>query len=241
MIKKPEVRRRLHVVCGKGGVGKSMLSRAIAWYWQNLQMPFVAFDGDASNATLARFVREARVVDVDGDALIYRWFEETVVPNLLDSRYARVLLDLGSGAERLFRGWAVKNEAPALLMEEEVTITVWHMLDPSLDSVSPALEMIAALPQVRHVVVFNLGLAKGVHTYEPERAFDAIRAEPEFVEAVRDRPILNLPPLLDGAALDAVDMDFVTAAADGSPLTMFERMRIRKWLASVREQVSPWM
>lgn len=233
-------RRRLHVASGKGGVGKSTLSRSIAWVWQSCDLPFTAFDADASNATLARFLPGTVVLDVDGDGLVNRWFEETVIPSVLTGQ-TRVLLDLGAGGERLFRMWSANNDAPALLSAEEVEICVWHLLDPSLDSISPMLDTMAAMPDVEHMVVFNLGLAKGIHSYQPEAAFAAILQEPEFQEAAKGRTVIKLPPLLDGARLDAADMDFSAAIADGSPLTLFEKMRVKKWLLSVREQVAPWL
>lgn len=238
MTNKPS--RRLHVVSGKGGVGKSTLSRAIAWSWQSCNLRFSAFDADCSNSTLARFLPGTVVVDVDGDGLVNRWFEETVIPSVLTG-HSRVLLDLGAGAERLFRTWSSNNEAPALLASEGVGICVWHMLDPSIDSVSPMLDTMTAMPDVDHVVVFNLGLAKGLHSYQPEAAFAAILQEPEFQEAAKNKTIIKLPPLLDGAKLDAADMDFTAAIAEGSPLTIFEKMRVKKWLLSTRDQVAPWL
>lgn len=232
--------RRLHVLSGKGGVGKSTLGRAIAWSWQSCNLSFSAFDADGSNATLARFIPGTVVVDVDGDGQVHNWFEETVVPSVLTG-HSRVLLDLGAGGERLFRTWSSNNDAPALLASEGVGICVWHLLDPSIDSISPLLDTMAAMPDVKHMVVFNLGLAKGFHSYQPEAAFASILQEPEFQVAAKDRTIIKLPPLIDGAKLDAADMDFATAIAEGSPLTIFEKMRVKKWLLATRDQVAPWL
>lgn len=217
-----------------------MLSRALAWAWQSYNFRVIAFDADCSNATLTRFLPGTVLVDVDGDGLVNRWFEEKVVPAILNDS-PRVLLDLGAGGERLFRNWSANNDAPSLLAEQGVEICVWHALDPSLDSVSPMLDTMAAMPKVTHLIAFNLGLAKGVHSYRPLDAFEAIQLEQEFIEAARDKPIIKIPPLLDVARLDAADMSFTDAVGDASPLTIFEKMRVNKWLLSVRDQATPWL
>lgn len=241
IINKTKLPRRLHVVSGKGGVGKSMFCRSLAWCWGSINGSFVAFDADGSNATLARFLPNTTVVDVDGDGRISAWFERVVMPPLIASETRRVLLDLGSGAERLFRGWAHTNDAPALLREVGVEITVWHLLDPSLDSISPLLDTVSALPDVEHAIVLNLGLAKGIHTYEPAAAFDAIRAEPEYLAVTEGRPVLKMPPLLEAARIDRDDVTFEVAISDKSPLYLFERMRVYRWLHSMRSELAPWV
>ena len=233
--------RRLHVIAGKGGVGKSMLARALMWLSADQKRPMMAFDGDGSNASLFRFHQEAEVVDVDGDGLVARWYEERVIPALIDEGRHDVLLDLGAGAERLFRSWAARNDAPALLREAGAEIVVWHVLEPSLDSVSPLLDTIAALPEVSHSIVLNLGLARGVHAYDPESAFAPMLAEPEFREAIDGRTLCRLPPLLDASKFDQLDLAFSAALQPDSALTLFERARLRKWLSSVREQVKEWI
>lgn len=241
IMAKTKLPRRLHVVSGKGGVGKSMFCRALAWCWGSIHGEFVAFDADASNATLARFLPNTTVVDVDGDGRIGAWFERVVMPPLIAGDTRRVLLDLGSGAERLFRGWASSNEAPALLREMGVEITVWHLLDPSLDSISPLLDTVSALPDVEHAIVLNLGLAKGIHTYDPMGAFAAIQAEPEFQEVTRGRPVLKMAPLLEAGRIDQDDVTFEVAVSDKSPLYLFERMRVYRWLHDMRSELAPWV
>jgi hypothetical protein len=229
--------KKLIAISGKGGSGKSTLARFLVWLYQSLKIPFAAFDGDCSNASLARFCPETLVVDVVEDGLVARWFETTVVPVLSGAGVERVILDLGSGAERLFRAWAKVNDAVDLLAEDGVEIVLVHLMDPSLDSVSPFLEHVQALPGASHVVVFNHGLAKGLDSYDPARAFHAIRREPEFQEAARSWPILELLPLLEAGELDASDLAFDFAVSQNSPLTVFGRLRVKKWLAAVAQQL----
>lgn len=240
MVKK-KLSPRLNVVSGKGGVGKSMFSRAMAWSWGSVGAQFKAFDADGSNATMARFVPNTTVVDVDGDGRVSSWFERVVMPPLVAGDTRHALLDLGSGAERLFRGWACANEAPALLRDIGVEITIWHLLDPSVDSISPMLDTVSVLPDVEHAIVFNLGLAKGVHTYDPAAAFAAIEAEPEFQEASKGRPMLKMPPLLEAARIDRDDMTFELAVSEKSPLFIFERVRVYRWLDRMRNELLPWL
>jgi NADP-dependent 3-hydroxy acid dehydrogenase YdfG len=53
---KHEVLSKIHLIGGeKGGVGKSMVSRLLAQYFIDHQMPFVGFDTDRSHGALLRF------------------------------------------------------------------------------------------------------------------------------------------------------------------------------------------
>lgn len=227
------MKKKLIVTNGKGGVGKSTIQRALIHLAKAKKINYQAFDGDASNASLARFYPESIVLDVDGDGRIKNWFENAVIPRLLDSDTEWVLLDLGSGGERLFRTWCLENEATELLAAEKIEIVLIHVMDPTLDSISPLLDGIDAIPDVRHVLVFNLGMAKGIDAYEPEKAFAPILKEPEFIEAASGRALIKVPPLLEAAQLDAVDLSFDRSMAADSPLNLFERMRVKRWIEHV--------
>jgi hypothetical protein len=51
-----EILSRVHLIGGeKGGVGKSMVSRLMAQYFIDHQIPFVGFDTDRSHGSLLRF------------------------------------------------------------------------------------------------------------------------------------------------------------------------------------------
>lgn len=231
---KTKIQKQLVTIMGKGGVGKSLLARAIMCHAQQQNLPVAAFDGDASNASLARFYPEAHVVDVDGDLATTHWYETHVVPPLLEPGPRIVLLDLGAGSERLFRRWCQENHAPDVLQEQGVEMVIWHVMDPSLDSVSPFLDTVASLPGIRHVVWFNHGLAKGLDMAQPENAFAAICREPEFIEAIQDRLQLVIPNLPASADIDARDLRFeVAGAARESPLFLFERIRVHRWMETM--------
>ena len=225
--------KKLIVLSGKGGVGKSTLARALITHAARKNIAFRAFDGDGSNASLARFHSEVDVIDVDGDLRIADWYESQVIPALLADDCQIVLLDLGAGAERLFRTWCIHNQAVDVLAGESVAISLWHVLDPTLDAVSPLLEAVQLLPQVEHVVWLNHGLAKGLDVTAPDRAFDAIRREPEFIDVVRDRKVCVMPPLLEGPLIDAQDLSFEEALATHGPLALFQRLRVKRWLEQV--------
>lgn len=231
---KQQFKKQLITIMGKGGVGKSVLARAVMCHAGQHNLPVIAFDGDASNASLSRFYREANVVDVDGDMATAHWYETHVVPPLLESGPRIVLLDLGAGSERLFRRWCKENNAPDVLKEQGVEMRLWHVMDPSLDSVSPFLDAVATLPEVAHVVWFNHGLAKGMDVAQPDRAFAAIGREAEFIEAIQDRLQLVIPNLPASAEIDAQDLRFELAgSAQGSPLFLFERMRVFRWMQNM--------
>lgn len=234
-----KLEKKLVVIMGKGGVGKSLLSRTLMHYAQQQKLSIVAFDGDASNASLFRFYPEAKLVDVDGDLQTTNWYETHVVPPLLESGKRLVLLDLGAGSERLFRRWCVENRAPEVLAEHGVEMIIWHVMDPTLDAVSPFLDTVACLPNVRQVTWFNHGLAKGLDVLEPEKAFAAICREPEFVEAVQGRQQRVIPNLQASREIDIRDLQFALAASCvESPLHLFERIRVYRWLQSMSAEIS---
>ncbi|GEM_PF-2900515 len=233
--------KKLVACVGKGGTGKSTLARWLIWQYRQKGMSFKAFDGDGSNASLARFYPDTEIVDVDGDGLVKSWFETVVIPALLDSACQRVVLDLGAGAERLFRTWASDNQAPALLAEQGVEIVILHLMDPSLDSITPFLETLDALPDVTHQVVFNLGLAKGIASYQPTKAFDQIRVEPEFVDAFGKRAPIEMPPSLEAGQIDGANLAFENVISSDSTFTMFERLRVKKWLDALNNGLSSWV
>lgn len=232
------MKKRLIVTNGKGGVGKSTLQRAMIHLARTRGLAYQAFDGDGSNASLTRFYPESVVLDVDGDGLIKNWFENAVVPSLLDADTEWVLLDLGSGGERLFRTWCKENDAAELLAAEKIEIVLLHVMDPTLDAVSPFLDGVDALPEVRHVLVFNLGMVKGVEAYDPEKAFTPILREREFIDAARGRALIRMQPLLEAAQLDAGDLSFEAAVASGSPLNLFQRMRVKRWIEDLGSELS---
>jgi hypothetical protein len=83
------------------------------------------------------------------------------------------------------------------------------------------------------VVWLNHGLAKGLDVTAPDRAFDAIRREPEFIDVVRARKVCVMPPLLEGPLIDAQDLSFEEALAAHGPLALFQRLRVKRWLEQV--------
>jgi hypothetical protein len=231
--------KKLVVIMGKGGVGKSLLGRATLCHANQENLPVVAFDGDASNSSLARFYPQAHVVDVDGDMQTSNWYETNVIPPLLETDNRIVLLDLGAGSERLFRRWCLENNAPEVLREHGAEMVIWHVMDPTLDSISPFLDAVLSLPKVRQVVWFNHGLAKGLDLIDPEKAFAAIRREPEYIQAIKGRLQLAIPNLQASPQIDAQDLSFeVAAAARESPLHLFERIRVYHWLQAVSAAIS---
>lgn len=231
--------KTLVVIMGKGGVGKSLLSRMLMYYAQQENLPIVAFDADASNASLARFYPEATVVDVDGDLPTTHWYEMNVVPPLLEPGKRLVLLDLGAGSERLFLRWCVENRAPEVLQEQGTELILWHVMDPTLDAVSPFLDAVNSLPKVRQVVWFNHGLAKGLDVVDPDKAFAAIRREPEFVEAIVGRQQRTIPNLQASREIDVRDLPFdLAASGTESPLHLFERIRVYHWLQAMSAEIA---
>ena len=148
----------LIAIHGKGGAGKSTVARYLV-HRALAAGGVAAFDGDASNGTLARFYRDqvARV-PTDDPAGVAIWLERAVWPAAAAGK--TVVLDLGSGAERIFTQWAASAGLLAVAEEAKIAVTLIGVLDPSKDALAPARAAVEALPDARHVMVRNAGRVK---------------------------------------------------------------------------------
>lgn len=227
----------LIAIHGKGGTGKSTVARYLVHRALG-NGGVAAFDGDASNGTLTRFHRDQVTrVPTDDPAGVERWLEQTVWPVAAEQT---VVLDLGSGAERVFTAWAAAAGLLAVAEDAGVTITLVGVLDPSKDALVPAKAAMDALPGVRHVMVRNAGRAK------PGEDFQVIDQHPAWLAIVAagarvvDMPMLQATmPILD--RLNATFADaLVGCVRDGAAqLGPFDRQRVTLWLRAMDQAFAP--
>src|SRR5687768_7698308 len=84
---------KIHLIGGeKGGVGKSMVSRLLAQYCIDRQIPFVGFDTDRSHGSLLRFY-----ADYASPALVDSYEAlDRVIEGAIEEPGRRVLVDLAA-------------------------------------------------------------------------------------------------------------------------------------------------
>jgi len=159
-----------------------------------------------------------------------RWFEEVVWPA---SETGTVVLDLGSGAERVFTDWAAAVGLLTVAAEAKVPVILIGVLDPSKDALAPVLSAVTDLPEGRHIAVRNFGRAK------PGEGFEVIDTHPVWPKIVKIAQVIDMPVLAVAAPkVDSLNASFADAVAgcvrDGvAQLGPFDRQRVNIWLRAM--------
>lgn len=217
---------RIHFVGGeKGGVGKSVLARLLAQYYIDAARPFSAFDGDLSHGALMRYYAEyAEPVDItrfesaDGIA-------ETAAESGND-----VIVDLAAQAARPLDRWMDETGLVQLGKDLGITITLWHVMDDSTDSLRLLTELLHTYGEgPDYVVVRNLGRGADFSLFDTseEKALVA-----DYGGRVMDLPGLHAATM---RKIDRVGASLWAAAnnkdaALGPSLGLLERQRVKIWL-----------
>jgi MinD-like ATPase involved in chromosome partitioning or flagellar assembly len=225
----------LFLIIGKGGVGKTLLARAIDGLYREEDQPFVGIDADLSNASYHRFSNRAIPIDV-GAPEVTSWIESHVLKHLIDTEGMNMIIDTGAGTERNVRAWLADNDVVSILRARNIDVVIFTVFDTSVDSITPFLENIDMLPSARHVLVFNEGLTRGLPR---SKAFKNIESEREFIEQAKGKPRVYMPALIDAQQIDGTDYPIYDSQATGSALArnpMFVR-RMQLWKRSMYEQV----
>jgi hypothetical protein len=93
---------KIHLIGGeKGGVGKSMVSRLLAQYFIDHDLPFIGFDTDRSHGALLRFY-----ADYASPVLIDRYEAlDEIVEIAVEQQGRRVLVDLAAQTDAPLVKW----------------------------------------------------------------------------------------------------------------------------------------
>jgi MinD-like ATPase involved in chromosome partitioning or flagellar assembly len=220
---------------GKGGVGKTLLTRGIDALWREDDQPFVGIDADLSNASYYRFSNRAIPIDVSAPE-VTSWIESHVLKHLIETEGMSMIIDTGAGTERNLRAWLADNDVVSILRARNIEVVIFTVFDTSIDSITPFLENVDMLPNARHVLVFNEGLTRGLPR---TKAFRNIESEREFIEQAKGKSRIYMPPLIDAQQIDGTDYPIYESRAPGSALArnpMFVR-RIQLWKRSMYEQI----
>lgn len=122
----------IHFIGGeKGGVGKSLVSRLLAQYLIDHNLPFLGFDSDRSHGALLRFYSAyaSPVVIDDYESL------DTLVEAAAAEPQRRILVDLAAQTQRPLAKWMDDSGVLELSRELGLSIRYWHVMDSGKDSV----------------------------------------------------------------------------------------------------------
>ncbi|HSU30064.1 MAG TPA: hypothetical protein VLJ11_02415 [Bryobacteraceae bacterium] len=207
----------------KGGVGKTTVARVMADYLRSRKTPFRAFDAEGETGQLLRFYpAETNAVDVSSAANV-----APILDYLMDGTGKRLaLVDLGARSGEDLRNWLYRGGALEEAADGRLGITVVYVLGGAIDSVGHLKECYSALgPDVRYIIVKNLGVASRFEVYEGSK----IRGE-----LLRAGACEITFPTLDQTVYQSVDKasigfsDF--AENEGGEFSYTQRRYCRTWL-----------
>jgi hypothetical protein len=217
---------RIHFIGGeKGGVGKSVLSRVLAQYYIDRNIPFKAFDADLSHGALMRYYSDyTTAVDISE-------FESAdQIAEIAAEQACDVIVDLAAQSARSVDRWMEESGVLELTEEMDVSVTFWHVMDDRTDSVrllESTLETYGSTPE--YVLVRNHGCGKDFSLFNESDA----KAEAESLGAqVMDMPQLHAAAM---RKIDRIGASLWAAANNkdesvGPTLGMLERQRVKVWL-----------
>lgn len=223
---------RLHFIGGeKGGVGKSVVSRLLAQYFIDKQLPFQAFDTDRSHGSLLRFYADyAAPIALDSyDGL------DRIVETAVEQPERRVIVDLAAQTHQFLVKWMEESQLLDISGELGLSPTYWHVMDSGRDSVELLVRVLDTFGD-RLPLVLVLNQLRG-DDFSPLESSGALTRAKEL-----DAQIVSLPRLADSTMqkIDAHNTSFWAAAnrsgKDGASLGLLERQRVRSWLSKTYDQ-----
>ncbi|MBT9489988.1 MAG: mobilization protein [Rubrivivax sp.] len=217
---------QIHLIGGeKGGVGKSMVSRLLAQYFIDHQIPFVGFDTDRSHGSLLRFYAEysSAVMTDRYEAL------DKIVETAIEHPGRRVLVDLAAQTQEPLVKWMDESGVLDMADLSGIALNYWHVMDSGRDSVDLLKRLLDRFGQrVRYVLVKNH--LRGDDFTQLERSGELDRA------LGLGARVMDLKKLHEAVVqkIDARNSSFWAArnggASDGPGLGIMERQRLKLWM-----------
>ncbi len=221
-----DVTATVHLIGGeKGGVGKSMVSRLLAQYFIDHELPFVGFDTDRSHGSLLRFYS-----DYASPALIDR-FEalDAIVEAAVEQPGRRVLVDLAAQTHDGLVKWMDESGVLDMADLSGIAMHYWHVMDSGRDSVDLLAHLLDRFGQRVHYVIVRNQL-RGDDFGQLERSGQLTRA------IGLGAKVMDLKKLQDAVVqkIDARNSSFWAArhasALEGPGLGLMERQRLKIWM-----------
>lgn len=216
----------VHLIGGeKGGVGKSMVSRLLAQYFIDHDIPFLGFDTDRSHGSLMRFY-----AGYASPVLIDRYEAlDTIIESSIDQPGRRVLVDLAAQTHEPLTKWMEESGVLDLADVSGLAIHYWHVMDSGRDSVDLLKKLLDRFGhRLRYVLVRNQ--LRGDDFSQLEQSGELERA------LGLGAKVVNLKRLHDAVVqkIDASNSSFWSAKNGGSStagkLGLMERQRLKLWM-----------
>jgi hypothetical protein len=217
----------------KGGVGKSLVSRALAQYFIDHSMPFVGFDTDRSHGALMRFY-----ADYASPILIDRYEAlDHIVEVAVEQSGLRVLVDLAAQTHAPLVAWMDDSGVLDLARENGLQITYWHVMDTGRDSVDLLRQILERFQdRLNYVVVRNQLRGNDFSNLEKSGLLDRLSDLGGGVIEVKQlhQSVIQ--------KIDAKDSSFWAAKQSGTEfgagLGLMERQRLKTWMNHVFAEFS---
>jgi hypothetical protein len=223
----PAVTTKIHLIGGeKGGVGKSMVSRLLAQYFIDQQLPFVGFDTDRSHGALLRFY-----AGYASPVLIDRYEAlDHIVEAAVEQPGRRVLVDLAAQTHEPLVTWMEDSGVLDMAAEAGFALNYWHVMDSGRDSVDLLSRLLDRFgTRLNYVLVRNQLRGDDFSQLEQSGQLDRALGLGAKVVAIKH--------LHDAVAqkIDARNSSFWAAVhggatPEGPGLGLMERQRLKMWL-----------
>ena len=216
----------IHLVGGeKGGVGKSLVSRILAQYLIDREIPFAGFDTDRSHGALMRFYPEHA-----SPALVNHYEAlDRIIESAVENPGRRILVDLAAQTFDPLVKWMDDSGVVNLADEMDIQVHYWHVMDCGKDSVDLLKRLLDRFGTgLRYVLVRNQ--LRGDDFTQLEKSGHLERAHSMGAK------VISLKHLQDTVVqkIDAHNSSFWAAQnaprADGPGLSLMERQRLKMWI-----------
>jgi CobQ/CobB/MinD/ParA nucleotide binding domain len=216
----------IHFIGGeKGGVGKSLVSRVLAQYLIDHNLPFLGFDTDRSHGALMRFYAAyASPVLVDRYENL-----DSIMEAAAEIPERRILVDLAAQTHDPLVKWMDESGVLGLAQEMDFAIYYWHVMDAGRDSVDLLKRLLDRFGgRLRYVLVRNQ--IRGDD-------FSMLEQSGEEARAVGlGARVITIKHLHDSVInkIDATSSSFWAATnsseKESTGLGMMDRQRAKMWL-----------
>jgi hypothetical protein len=223
----------IHFIGGeKGGVGKSLVSRLVAQYLIDKELPFLGFDTDRSHGALLRFY-----AGFASPVLIDRYEAlDSIIEAAVEQPERRLLVDLAAQTHDPLVKWMDESGVLDMAGESGFTITYWHVMDSGRDSVDLLKKLLDRFgARLNYVLVRNqmrgddFGMLE--QSGEQDRAL-GFGAHVVTIKHLSDSIIQKI---------DASSSSFWAAQHDADKsrtgLGMMDRQRLKMWLRDAYQQI----
>jgi hypothetical protein len=218
---------KIHLIGGeKGGVGKSMVSRLLAQYFIDHQIPFVGFDTDRSHGSLTRFY-----ADYASPVLVDRYEAlDRIIESAVEHPGRRVLVDLAAQTHEPLVRWMDESGVLDMADLSGIALNYWHVMDSGRDSVDLLRKLLDRFGQRVHYVLVRNQL-RGDDFGQLDRSGELERAKGLGAQ------VMDLKRLHDAVVqkIDIRNSSFWAArnasAIDGPGLGLMERQRLKMWMS----------